>query len=42
MGGKVNWNAMNDIAEYLEVTDAELFIDALMVLQEHSQPEIEE
>jgi len=37
MGGRIEWPSLNDIAEYLNVKDAELFIDALLVLQEHSR-----
>ena len=37
MGGELNWNALNDVSEYLEVVDIEQFIDALTVLQEDSR-----
>lgn len=38
MEGKIIWPSLNDIAEYLEVADTEIFIDGLLLLQEHSQP----
>ena len=37
MGGEIVWPSINDISEYLEVEDIELFIDGLVVLLEHSR-----
>ena len=36
LGGKVDFSQLNDMAEYLQVSDCELFIDGLMVLKKHS------
>jgi len=34
MGGEIKWESLNDVAEYLEIMDMELFIDCLTVLLE--------
>jgi len=38
MGGQIAWPSVNDIAEYLDVQDAEFFVDGLLILQEYSRP----
>ena len=38
MDGQVIWPSINDIAEYLEVVNIELFIDALLLIKEHCRP----
>lgn len=35
MDGKIEWSAVNDIAEYLEVVDIEFFIDGLLLIKEY-------
>jgi len=37
MGGELNWNALNDVAEYLEIRndEIELFIDNLIALKDY-------
>lgn len=35
MDGKIEWSAINDIAEYLEVVDIEFFIDGLLLIKEY-------
>ena len=32
--GDLKWESLNDIAEYLQVEDAELWIDGLLLLKE--------
>lgn len=34
LNGTLDWGALNDIAEYLQVEDAELFVDGLMLLED--------
>jgi hypothetical protein len=36
MRGEVNFNQINDIAEYLQVEDAELFVDVLITLKDNN------
>lgn len=36
LSGKVDFSQLNDIAEYLQVVDCELFVDGLMVLKKHN------
>jgi len=35
LGGELDWNALEGVAEYLEITDCELFIDNLVKLREY-------
>jgi len=35
LGGELNWNALEGVAEYLEIVDYELFIDNLVKLREY-------
>ena len=35
MGGELNWNALEGVAEYLEITDYELFIDNLIIFKNY-------
>lgn len=36
MRGEVNFNQINDIAEYLQIEDAELFVDVLITLKDNN------
>lgn len=38
MDGQLMWPSLNDIAEYLEVVNVELFIDTLLMIKEHCKP----
>jgi len=35
LGGELNWQAVDDVAEYLEISDIELFIDNLITLKDY-------
>ena len=37
MGGEIVWQALDAISAYLQVKDAELFIDGLIILQNHAR-----
>ena len=37
MGGEIVWQFLDAISEYLQVNDAELFIDGLIIMQDHAR-----
>ncbi len=37
MNGCIDWSAMDLLAEYLNVQDAESFMDGLLTLQDHAR-----
>jgi len=37
LGGELNWQSVDDVAEYLEISDIELFIDNLITLKDYQQ-----
>ncbi len=39
MGGKIDWNALNTVAEYLRDDDMEMLIDGLLVMSSEANKE---
>jgi hypothetical protein len=37
IGGEIVWQFLDAISEYLQVNDAELFIDGLIIMQDHAR-----